>query len=587
MDRSLSSILMYKCYRRVFLLGVITLTLLQVGCCFQRSTATFTRSTLSSSSSSLCATRQNENEFSYSTTTSMHSTYLATCVPGLAHILQRELEEMRTKISRPGDIVDISLSGNAAVTFEATRDASLYALCWLRSAHRLLELVATTGHTATDSRFDVDRESLLYTRHDIHDFVRDQVNVKDLLGDGKGGLLTLSVKAILNNPRKLPKDLSHSHYTALSIKNSLCDVARDLRGDRPDVDTENPDVPLVAILRGISDDNDNEDAASLSLFRSLHPPGSLHKRGYRQGSAIHKAAMKESMAAGLLIDAGWKDKVETAITNHKKEEQQHQLKFIDPMAGSGSLALEACMMATDIAPGLMRIRCGIPGHSKPPVTRWKSSSNDIDDDVAAAWKNVLFEATQRAKAGIHLMRQNPSLIRIEANDIHPSAVDIMKSALSLAGVLNFVCISNEDCYNLEASDTDDDNDNVKYFVATNPPWGVRLTEDIAESWEGLRHFIRDKCPSGTQVYVLSGDKDATASLKLRRDRMIPLQTGDQNLRWIQYTIGGARAIRGKDERQRQTDKSNLKSNKSENVNINTTKGKGRATVASTPVDSWI
>ena len=67
--------------------------------------------------------------------------------------------------------------------------------------------------------------------------------------------------------------------------------------------------------------------------------------------------------------------------------------------------------------------------------------------------------------------------------------------------------------------------------------GVRLTEDIEESWEGLRHYIRDKCPDGTQVFVLSGDKTATAALKLKRDRMIPIQTGDQHLRWIQYTIG--------------------------------------------------
>ena len=67
--------------------------------------------------------------------------------------------------------------------------------------------------------------------------------------------------------------------------------------------------------------------------------------------------------------------------------------------------------------------------------------------------------------------------------------------------------------------------------------GVRLTEDIEESWEGLRHFIRDKCPDGTEVYILSGDKTATATLKLKRDRMIPLQTGDQHLRWIQYSIG--------------------------------------------------
>ena len=64
-----------------------------------------------------------------------------------------------------------------------------------------------------------------------------------------------------------------------------------------------------------------------------------------------------------------------------------------------------------------------------------------------------------------------------------------------------------------------------------------MTEDIEESWEGLRHFARDKCPNGTQLYVLSGDKTATAALKLKRDRMIPIQTGDQHLRWIQYTIG--------------------------------------------------
>ena len=70
--------------------------------------------------------------------------------------------------------------------------------------------------------------------------------------------------------------------------------------------------------------------------------------------------------------------------------------------------------------------------------------------------------------------------------------------------------------------------------------GVRLTEDIDASWEGLRHFIRDNCPAGTKVFILSGDKSATATLKLRRDRMIPLQTGEQNLRWIQYTIGRKR-----------------------------------------------
>lgn len=410
------------------------------------------------------------------------STYLVTCVPGLAHVLQREVEDLRTKLSHWDDITDVTLSGNAAVTFGATREASLYALCWLRTAHRLLELVATTdeiNNQATDRRYnnknDIDRSSLLYTRNDLHNFVRECVNVKDLLGDGKGGLLTLSVKAILNNPRQLPKDLSHSHYTALSIKNSLCDVVRDLRGDRPDVDVDNPDLPLVAILRGMGDNQYDEGAASLSIYRSLHAPGSLHKRGYRAGGAMHKAAMKESMAAGLLLEAGWKEKVEGVFDIAERDQidhPDHALRMIDPMAGSGSLVLEACMMATDIAPGLMRIRCGVPNNSNPPVTRWKSNN---EEDVSSAWKSVLLDATKRAKEGIQRMRKQPSLIQIEANDIHPRAVDIMESSLETAGLANFVRLSNMDCYDLSGwknpdDDEDENRSNCEYFVATNPPW---------------------------------------------------------------------------------------------------------------------
>jgi len=295
----------------------------------------------------------------------------------------------------------------------------------------------------------------LYTRYDVHDFVTKCVDIKNLVGDGKGGLLTLSVKVILNNPRQLPKDLSHSHYSALSIKNALCDVVRELRGDRFNVDVENPDVPLVAILRG------NGGAASMSLYRSLHPPGSLHKRGYRQGNSIHKAAMKESMAAGLLLEAGWMEKVKAATTD---QGSKHQLRFIDPMAGSGSLLLEACMMAADIAPGLMRIRCGIPNHTNPPVTRWKSS-----DNVNEAWKTVLLNATQRAKVGIQIMQKHRSLIQFVGNDIHSGALDMMKLSLSSAGLLNFVHLSNEDCYDLDVK-TENKDVKIDYFVATNPPW---------------------------------------------------------------------------------------------------------------------
>lgn len=486
-----------------------------------------------------------DNSFS-SPSKIVYSNYLATCVPGLAHILKRELEDLH----RP-DLVEIEMSGTAAVTFRATREASLYALCWLRSAHRLLELVASTDAAATtttsvfenavvddDDGRENGRKMILRDRQDVHDFIRQRVNAKELLGDGKGGLLTVSVKALMNNPGQLPPDLTHSHYTALTIKNALCDVTREMRGDRPDVDVENPDVPLVAIFLGRESRTDG--GASLSLYRSLHPPGSLHRRGYRQGSAIHKAAMKESLAAGLLIEAGWLEKVRNLQRKEDGEDNygnniDARLRFMDPMAGSGSLVLEAAMMAADIAPGLMRVRCGVPNANMPPVLRWKS--NGQEDDAVTMWKKVLLEATQRAKTGIQSMRRHPTRIQIQANDIHSGAVDIMKSALSNAGLTDFVQVSNMDCYDLDMVDGKEEG-GVTCLVATNPPWGVRLTDGIADSWEALRHFIRDKCPQGTEVFILSGDKAATGTLKLKRDRMIPIQTGDQHLRWIQYTIRG-------------------------------------------------
>eukprot|EP00980_Cylindrotheca_fusiformis_P022851 scaffold9846_cov122-Cylindrotheca_fusiformis.AAC.4 len=426
------------------------------------------------------------------------SSYLATCIPGLAQCLANELQEIH-----PG-INNIEVSGNAAVTFSATREESLYVLCWTRTAHRLLELVAESSS-----------QDLMYDRNDLHTFINNEVDVKSLLGDGSGGLLTLSVKTVLNNPRQLPKDLSHSHYSALTVKNALCDVVRDLRGDRPNVEIDDPDVPLVAIFRG------KNGGASVSLYKSLHPPGSLHKRGYRQGP-IHKASMKESLAAGLLREAEWQRKVERA-----RDDSDYKLRLIDPMCGSGSLVLEAAMMAVGISPGLMRIRCNMPGHSLPPVTRWKS-----DTDTKQLWKGVLLDASKQAKNGLAWFRKNPSNLVLQANDIHPGAVSIMEDSAEAAGLLDLIEVTNMDCFDLEV-------DEIPCFVVTNPPWGVRLTDDIASSWEGLRHFLRDICPSNTEAWVLSGHKAATATLKLRRDRMIPVQTGDQHLRWIQYTIRGA------------------------------------------------
>jgi len=457
----------------------------------------------------------------FATPASSYSSYLATCIPGLADILAEEISDIHH------DIRKIETSGNAAVTFEATREASLNILCWVRTAHRLLEVVA------------VHEDGEIYNRNDLMEFIKQEVDVKDLLGDGRGNLLTLSVKAMLTNPRQLPQDLSHSHFSALTVKNALCDVIREMRGDRPNVDIDTPDVPLVIQIRGgttTTRQPQGNGGASVTLFRSLHSPSSLHRRGYRLGEAMHKASMKESLAAGLLREAGWHQTVqESKMRNNVKNNDDAEascIRLVDPMAGSGSFVLEAAMMATDIAPGLLRIKCGLPDSSLPPVTRWKS-----DIDTRQVWQSILVDASQRAKDGIRWMKNNPNLIKIQANDIHPGAVRIMESSLQAAGLQSLVQVSNMDCYDMELMDGKE----VPYIVVTNPPWGIRLTEDIEDSWEGLRHYLRDICPSGTKAYILSGDKSSTKLLKLKRDRMIPIQTGEQILRWIHYTIRRGRS----------------------------------------------
>jgi 23S rRNA G2445 N2-methylase RlmL len=376
-------------------------------------------------------------------------------------------------------------------------------------------------------------------------FVQQSVDVKDLLGDGQGGLLTLSVQVVMTGKSRevgaKSSDLTHSKFTALSIKNALCDSVRARRGDRPDVDPDDPDVPLVAFVRD----------SSVSLYRQLHV-GSLHRRGYRSDAAIHKAAMKESLAAGLLMHAGWNDRI--LAMKEESIEQQPQVVLVDPMAGSGTLVLEAVLMAADVAPGLLRASCSIsnperfPGHLLPPVTRWKHPSGD-ESAISAAqiWKDELVEASHRAKTGIGWLRSSNS-VRFFANDYHPGAIDLIESSLREAsqvvpGLDSLVEVHQGDCEDWIPVVTSSDNGKFdssldqRWMVVCNPPWGERLSEDMHESWESLRAFLRGgTCPPRTEAWILSGNPAATKHLGLQRSSSLPVRTGQQDLRWLQYEI---------------------------------------------------
>ena len=429
------------------------------------------------------------------------SDFIATCVPGLSKLLAQELESL--------GCAGVETTGEAAVRFRADGATALRCLVWARVPHKVMEFLGQSSPT-------------LRTRQDLHRYVYDEIPVQNLLGNGRGGLLSLSVSTILNAPRQIPADINHSHYTALTVKNALCDAVRDLRSDRPNVDLDDPDVPLVAVLRG------TPTGAQLSLYRQLHSHGSLHKRGYRP-SAIHKAALKESLAAGLLYQAGWHDTCRRAQRNN-----QAPPLLLDPMAGSGTLVIEGILMAADLAPHLIRIKTSVGSetaavHQVPPILRWKDYA-DLRQDV---WPQLLREATDRAKTGLQWL-QSSDTPRVYVNDMHTGALSLLDESLHMVGLKGGVVeINAGDCADWKPSIDDSGKDT--WTVVCNPPWGVRLEDNVEESWQALSKFLKQTCPTGrTTAYLLSGNAKATKLLGLRRSQSMPVKVGTQDLRWLQY-----------------------------------------------------
>jgi len=170
--------------------------------------------------------------------------------------------------------------------------------------------------------------------------------------------------------------ITHSRYAALKIKDAVVDRFRELTGQRPDVEVQQPNWRINAWL--------NHDKLILSLDLS---GDSLHRRGYRTEGG--RAPLKEHLAAALLVRAGWSTL------------SQAGAPLVDPMCGSGTLAIEAALMAGDCAPGMLREYYGF--------LHWQQHD-------AQLWQQLLDEAQQRREKGAE------SVPRIVGYDRDPRAI---------------------------------------------------------------------------------------------------------------------------------------------------------------------
>ncbi|PLX91776.1 MAG: bifunctional 23S rRNA (guanine(2069)-N(7))-methyltransferase RlmK/23S rRNA (guanine(2445)-N(2))-methyltransferase RlmL [Desulfuromonas sp.] len=252
--------------------------------------------------------------------------------------------------------------------------------------------------------------------------------------------------------------ITHSRYAALKAKDGIVDRFRDLCGGRPDVDVRQPDWRLnVWILK---------DVLTLSLDLS---GDSLHRRGYRtQGG---RAPLKEHLAAALLIRAGW------------PQLAAEKAPLVDPMCGSGTLVLEAALMAGDCAPGLMRDYMGF--------LHWHQHDADL-------WLRLKDEASQRREAGLQ------NLPRLVGFDRDAAAIKNAWENATNAGLQDKVHFERRDLSVFGDEPVAD----KPGLIITNPPYGERLgeVEALLDLYAMLGQLVRDHFQHWQLSVFTSGDQ---------------------------------------------------------------------------------
>ena len=271
--------------------------------------------------------------------------------------------------------------------------------------------------------------------------------------------------------------LTSLEFATLRIKDAVCDRHRAAGGVRPSISKDRPDVRVHAYLTATD--------ASFYLDTSGEP---LFKRGYRRESA--DAPLRENLAAGLLRLAGW----------------QPGTPLLDPMCGSGTIAIEAAMIALDLAPGLKRTF----GFQK---LSWYDGP---------AWQRIKQAAQRRAKPVAPLP--------IWASDNDATAIHQCSENIAAAGIEGAIVVERADALTRTAPAP-------AGVIVSNPPYGVRLADSgaLAAFYPQLGDALKRRY-AGWTAYLMSGDTRLPKLIGLKASRRTPLFNGALECRLYEYRL---------------------------------------------------
>lgn len=309
--------------------------------------------------------------------------------------------------------------------------------------------------------FEAEDEHMLYSEIQAIDWSQ-HMNLRQ----------TFAINTTLNQ-----SNLTHSLYVSLKAKDAIVDQFRDRYEERPDVDTENPDLRIHLHIY--------ENHCTLSFDSSGE---SLHKRGYRDYT--NQAPINEALAAALVLQSGWDGKTPLA----------------DFMCGSGTLLIEAAFIALNIAPNKFRKRFGFES--------WKEHD-------PALWKQVRKEAEEAER------RQED--LKLYGSDISGAVLDKARQNIQEAGVEKYIQLKKCSFEKFPVP-------SPHGMLITNPPYGLRIEpRDIMDMYQGMGDKMKRDF-SGWTCWIFTGNLEVAKFIGLKPSRKIKMYNGPIECRFLKFDI---------------------------------------------------
>ena len=372
---------------------------------------------------------------------SSQTDWLATCPKGLELLLAEELQA----IGAEGVKETV-----AAVHFQGSMEVAYRACLWSRLANRILMPLHSFMLNEADDLYQ-ECNDISWESH----FSAAQSIAIDFIGTSR----------LIDN----------TMYGSQRVKDAIVDRIRRIEGERPNVDTKNPDIRIQV--------RQHKGRVTVSLDISGE---SLHRRGYRTGQGT--APIKENLAVALLLRANWPAMAAEGGA------------LLDPMCGSGTLIIEGAMMAADIAPGMLRDHYGFD--------QW------IQHD-AELWQSLIDEAHQRKAKGLENLE-----LDIRGYDANPRVLEYTTQNIENAGLDGHIRLAHKPIDQFGKPTAE------RGLLLTNPPYGERLGEvdELIPLYQKLGTVLQ-KNFQGWRAAIFTGNVDLGRETDLSPTKQYSLFNG--------------------------------------------------------------